>query len=513
MLVPFKDFCGGAAPDVIKGVNSQQCINLYPALTTGGKSGVVLRKCAGQEAVQSDQGIVQCDNGIYTTSWGDMYYMYSTTLLKRNYKNGGSKAITFFSTSLDYDIRNSAFSDNGTVLFMVATYSLYNASYNYYFVVNKSTDVVTTFTDASLIGSTHVAYLDGYFIVNDINTNVFRVSPADWNGTDAWVALANETDDQSPDPIQGLIVVGRDLWVFGTTGFSIYYNAGTTPMPFARNQSVSNSIGLQAPFSLASINNRAFWLGAGRDGNKKIFMSEGFNAIPISTPELDLAIGGYASTQDSIGHTWQESGHQFYSITFKTANITWVYDVSIGLWHQRSSKLSAAVVNYGTGAIAGYHPILSNGTYGRWNMNGIAEFNGDIYIKSVFTGDVKKLKTDVYTDDALPIIWRRTAPFISASLKRMFINYLQIDMDTGTGLLPATVQGYDPIIFLRYSDDGGKTWSQPKQGNIGKIGVYTTRVKWNRLGSSKNRLFEISGSDPVSTTIYQAFLDMEVENG
>jgi len=510
MLVPFDNFCGGSAQDVIKGINDQQCVNLYPAVTTGGKSPVVLRKCPGQELyfANTDGATIIGDGGIYTSSLGDLYIFYSHQIVKRLYKNGGSVDFSFATTYALADFKRMAISDNGITVFTV------NEDLDGYTSTSISANNSIQPNDPVWVGSTHVAYLDGYFIINDAGTNILRVSPVDWNGVTAWNSLAFETDDQTPGAIQGLIVCGSDLWTFRTGGFSIYYNAGTTPFPFARNQSASGSIGLRAPYSLATINNRVFWLGSGKDGAGKVFMSEGFNPVKISTPELDSLIASYINATDALGFTWQENGHTFYALTFKTANVTWVLDISAGAWHQRSSKLSAANVSATTPIVrVSYSQILSDGTYGRWNACGIQEFNGEIYVRDFPTGNVNKLKPGTYTDDSQPIIWRRTAPLLSASLKRMFFNYLQIDMDTGTGLLPDSVQGYDPIIFLRYSDDGGKSWSTPKQGNIGKIGTYNTSVKWNRLGSSKNRLFEISGADPVSTTVYQAFLDMEAENG
>ena len=511
MLVPFEGFCGGSAPDVIKGVNSQQCINLYPASTTGGKASIILRKCPGQESFAASNGgnaeYYFASGSIYVSSLGDLYYLTydSGVYIRRLYKNGGTVSTSFsYPTAKPFTV-----SDNGITLFMVAENIYITMLVSNNTLSNESSDPVLTGVSA-----THVAYLDGYFIINRVGTNRILVSPVDWDGSSAWDSLAVETDDQTPGAVEGLVVCGSDLWTFRKGGYSIYYNAGSTPFPFARNQSVSNSIGLQAPYSLVTVNNRVFWLGSGKDGNGKVFMSEGFNAVRISNPELETQISGYKNTYDTLGMGWQEYGHTFYSLTFKTENITWVYDATTGLWHQRSSKLSAAIIpNLVPNTVRGYFPPLANGTYGRWNVDGVVEFNGELYVKNAENGNVNKLKPTVYTDDSLPIIWRRTAPFLSAAGKRMFFNYLQVDMDTGTGLLPASAQGYDPIIFLRYSDDGGNTWCMPKQGNIGKIGTYNTRVKWNRLGSSKNRLFEISGADPVSTTIYQAFLDMEAENG
>ena len=79
-------------------------------------------------------------------------------------------------------------------------------------------------------------------------------------------------------------------------------------------------------------------------------------------------------------------------------------------------------------------------------------------------------------------------------------------METGIGL--ATGQGSDPQVMLRWSDDGGETWSNEHWRSAGKIGVYKARVLWNRLGSSRDRVYEITMSDPVPWRIIDAMIRM-----
>ena len=65
-------------------------------------------------------------------------------------------------------------------------------------------------------------------------------------------------------------------------------------------------------------------------------------------------------------------------------------------------------------------------------------------------------------------------------------------------------QGADPIVYLRWSDDGGHTWSNYHAKSIGKVGEYGKRVIWRRLGMStklRDRVYEVSGSDPVKIAI------------
>ncbi len=69
----------------------------------------------------------------------------------------------------------------------------------------------------------------------------------------------------------------------------------------------------------------------------------------------------------------------------------------------------------------------------------------------------------------------------------------------------------DPQIMLRWSDDGGHTWSNEHWASMGKLGEYGKRVIWRRLGMTtklRDRVYEISGSDPVKIAIMGAELSV-----
>ena len=73
----------------------------------------------------------------------------------------------------------------------------------------------------------------------------------------------------------------------------------------------------------------------------------------------------------------------------------------------------------------------------------------------------------------------------------------------------ASVQGANPQVMLRWSDDGGHTWSNEHWAPMGRIGQYYARVIWRRLGMTlklRDRVYEISGTDPVKIAIMGAEL-------
>lgn len=66
-----------------------------------------------------------------------------------------------------------------------------------------------------------------------------------------------------------------------------------------------------------------------------------------------------------------------------------------------------------------------------------------------------------------------------------------------------------PQVMLRWSDDGGHTWSNEHWVETGKIGQYGRRAIWRRLGMTlklRDRVYEVSGTDPVKITLLGAEL-------
>ena len=69
----------------------------------------------------------------------------------------------------------------------------------------------------------------------------------------------------------------------------------------------------------------------------------------------------------------------------------------------------------------------------------------------------------------------------------------------------------DPQVMLRWSDDGGHTWSNEHWRSMGKAGEWGYRVFWRRLGMTeklRDRVYEVSGSDPVKLAIMGAELEL-----
>ena len=284
--------------------------------------------------------------------------------------------------------------------------------------------------------------------------------------------------------------------MFGTDSIEVWYDAGLADFPLTRIQGAFNEIGCVAAFSVAKLDNGLFWLGTDARGQGIVYRANGYTGQRVSTHAIEYAIAQYGNISDAIAYTYQQEGHAFYVLTFPTGNATWVYDVATQAWHER----------------AGWY----NGSFTRHRSNCQCNYEGNTIVGDFENGNIYKMTLNVYADNDQPQKWLRSwraLPSGQNNLKRTAHHSLQLDCESGTGL--ANGQGDDPQVMLRWSDDGGHTWSNEHWSPMGKIGAYYQRVFWRRLGMTlklRDRVYEVSGTDPVKVAIMGAELILSPTN-
>jgi hypothetical protein len=66
--------------------------------------------------------------------------------------------------------------------------------------------------------------------------------------------------------------------------------------------------------------------------------------------------------------------------------------------------------------------------------------------------------------------------------------------------------GSDPRVMFRQSKDGGKTWGIERWRSAGKTGEYATRIMWDRIGSGRRRVIEVSTTDNIPWRLLGGFI-------
>jgi hypothetical protein len=378
--------------------------------------------------------------------------------------------------------------DNGTQIFLACNPAGY--------IYNEVTNVFAQITDPDFTGAVTVGYLDGYFVYNEPNSQkVWVTQLLDGTSVDP---LDFASAEGSPDGLVAVNVDHREAWLFGTDSIEVWYDAGLADFPLTRIQGAFNEIGCVAAFSIAKLDNALFWLGTDARGQGIVYRANGYTGVRVSTHAIEYAIAQYGNISDAVAYTYQQEGHAFYVLTFPTGNATWVYDVSTQAWHER----------------AGWNTAL--GEFTRHRSNCQCNFGGNTVVGDYENGNIYTLDLEVYSDNGDIQKWLRSwraLPTGTNNLKRSAQHSLQLDCESGTGL--ATGQGSDPEIMLRWSDDGGHTWSNEHWSPMGKIGEYFKRVFWRRLGMTlklRDRVYEVSGTDPVKMVIVGAELIVSPTN-
>lgn len=360
----------------------------------------------------------------------------------------------------------------------------------YGYVFDLSTHVWTQITTENFYGSSRVDFLDQYLLFVRPDSQQFYFTSLAGTSFDA---LDFASAEGAPDQLRSLLVTHREIWLFGATSTEVWFDAGDLDHPFQRIAGAFLQQGTAAAQSPCQVGESICWLGASAEGAGIVWQAQGYQPQRISTHAVEGAIAGYADSTDALGWSEQREGHLWYVLTFPSGNATWVYDLTTQEWFEKSYLTPAT------------------GELGRHRANAHTFAFGKHLVGDYADGRIYELDASTYTDDGDALKWLRRAPYIAApDLPYVFHHILQLDLETGGGLDAGLVPGTDPQVMLRWSDNNGHSWGTEHVVSAGQIGETQSRALWRRLGRSRARVYEVSGTDPVKRALLGAHLETEV---
>lgn len=377
-------------------------------------------------------------------------------------------------------------------------------------------------TDGAFSGANTVDVMDNYIVYNNPTTQ-------QWGSTDLLSPISPQTSyslkDGAPDDLVALIVDHREVYLLGEVSSEVWTDVGAVPFPFQRIPGTSTQHGIAAPFSLARLGNSFAYVSRNNRGQAQIMQMNGYKPERISTHAVENSLTN-KYVDDAIAWTYQLEGHEVYVVTFPTLNLTWAYDIASGMWHK-------------------WLYTANDNTYQRHRGNCCAVFQGMVLVGDYENGRIYELDKKNYTDNGQNVRRLRRAPHLVTDFQRQYFDELQIQFQPGvgtTGLSQPTgdiylttpyiiypdatftigpfqtyIIGYsitvnnsitttNPQAMLRWSNDGGSTWSKEYWVSIGQLGKYRNRAIWRRLGTARDRVYEVSITDPVNAVIVAANL-------
>lgn len=340
-------------------------------------------------------------------------------------------------------------------------------------------------TDANFHAANTVTFFDNYFVFDWAGTNKFFISASldgtTYNGADFASA------EVSSDFVLSIVNQQENLLIYGEKTIESWYDAGAVNFPFQRTGASTIERGCSAKLTPIKEDNSVFFLG----DDLMFYRLNGISLQRVSTHAVEQAFQSYSTVSDAYTFSYTFEGHKFVNLIFPTANASWVLDLATGWWHERESW------------------DQNNNSYGRWRGNCCLTAFGKVLVGDAYSGQIGYLDANTFTEFGNTMRALMISPPIHQDRRRVYISTLELDVESGTGL--NTGQGSDPQIMMDYSKDGGRTFINLQIWNsLGKIGAYLQRVRWFRMGQSRQWLIRIMISDPVKRVIISATADISV---
>jgi hypothetical protein len=350
------------------------------------------------------------------------------------------------------------------------------------YTYNLTTLAFAQISDADFVGSARVAYVDGYYLFTEPQTQNFYISALE---------DASTLDALDATPVQGgpdrlVAVVGdhREAWLFGETTIEVWVNTGNADFPFERNDSAFIQNGLMAAFSAQSLDNTLFWLGRDERGGGQVFKSEGYRAVRVSTDaveqQIQLFIRNGGDISRAIAYTYQQNGHAFYVLKIPGMTTCWAFDVATGFWHERADFV--------------------NGDYVLHRASMHAYCYGKNLVGSYEDGIIYEYDPDAFTNAGDTLVRDRISPhYAKKTMARTFFGNFELDCPVGGG---------DGDVMLRISNDGGENFGNWRASPI-STGETTGKVRWTRNGSAFDRVWHVRCADDMPFAIIDAAIEAQ----
>lgn len=325
-----------------------------------------------------------------------------------------------------------------------------------------------------------VAVLFNIFVYPVIGSTEFFFSQV---GSASQINAANFSNAQtSPDPIVEVAVLAEELMFFKSVGMEWWDFTGALTAPFQEAQGRTYIRGCAAQGSVVRLDNAMFWVA----DDYSVYRSSNI-PLKVSTPYIDDRLRhANAGVNQATAFTLSIEGHVFYVLNLPTINESYAYDCQTQEWAQWGTNQSLlpepGLFCAATAAGQGSTIYLGSATDGTvWTLNPSSNLDGSITKRVVVSG----------------------AHYMTEGTMRC--NTISLHCVRGVGDAAAP----NPIVEMRFSDDGGRTWSSWLQGDLGMVGQYLYKPTWRALGTMQQpgRNFEFAVSDPVNFTVEGASIN------
>jgi hypothetical protein len=296
---------------------------------------------------------------------------------------------------------------------------------------------------------TDVTALNNYFIVGIKNSNRFYwIEP----GESTIDGLSFISAERNPDDIVSVVAIGDELWVIGQSTCEVFSSSGDINAPFIRISGRVYQTGCVDKHSVTQTLKNTIPCLIWITPSKEVVLSQGVPS-KISNEAIEEVL---KKATTFTAWTFRTNRHDFYILNTDIATL--VYDITSNLWYRWSS----------------YQKDF-------WNAISGIHINDTVYAVTNFDGKVYKLTYETQVSGGEYLVCE-VGGFIPNNT-RTPAACSDITLYVNTGSSNSYID--DPLVELRWSDDGGKNWSAYIQGSMGLQGLYSTNVSFRSLGQIK----------------------------
>lgn len=344
------------------------------------------------------------------------------------------------------------------------------------YVIDTGTSVMKQVTDPDLPPGSSMSVLDGYGIIPVSNGRWFISGLDDFT---TWDPLEFGTADSNPDDIVRSATREGEEVLFGERSIEWWKDTGDIDFPFAGGRVAIAEIGCLAAGSVATLDRTLMWVA--HDGTVRIMA--GYDGQRISTHQVERDIAS-VDPNTLTATSWASRGHQFYSLS--SPSFTHVWNKTTGSWSERRS--------YGAN---------------RWRGSVVSKFGTQWIAGDATLGKLYRMSPDAYAEGNDPLVMTVQTPPAHGFPSRLQVGAMFIDVVPGVGLNTSAPADLDPEMMVKWSDNGGQTWTGERRVTLGRQGNSVWRAVIRRLGiiPPTGRTFELSISAAVAKGIISASLD------
>ena len=345
-------------------------------------------------------------------------------------------------------------------------------------------------TDVDFFPTTSVTVLNERFWCTRDNRN--EIFASDVSDGTSYNPLSFISAEYKPDEVVINISKKSAMWTLGGKTMEYFQSVTDSLVPIRPVKGMGQNVGILAKSSFAEQDDYFAFLA----DDSTISLVKGTDIKTISDLEFELKIRGDGTVQNPgltaseiascIGFFVDTPHHKMYYLSFPDVNYTWGYNVYTGLSTTRSSTNGEA-----------------------WRANYSLSDQNIIYIGDRIDGSIWILDPDAKTEGGEILKATMRCPSISFT-KDVFLPVIAVDMEVGVAESPSLT---DPLMLVRYSKDGGKTYINHSPISLGGWGDHAKRVvlrNFGKLVRHKDFILELSVTDPVRVQFYSIDAEAEV---